>query len=106
LNGPGYEALNRIEDLWYELKSRSRKFKYPGAVDADGHILEDAKLWENYCEAKYKPLAIRIKEDEEGLEYLEIAGKPSRVSRRGTFSNVAAMGEVTREKGSHKALAG
>jgi predicted TIM-barrel fold metal-dependent hydrolase len=74
--------------------------KYPGAVDADGHILEDRNLWENYCEAKYKSLALRIKEDEEGLEYLEIAGKPSRVSRRGTFSNVAAMGEVSREKGS------
>jgi uncharacterized protein len=73
-----------------------QKFNYLGAVDADGHILEDAKLWENYCEAKYKPLAIRIKEDEEGLEYLEIANKPSRVSRKGTFSNVAA----TREKGS------
>ena len=76
-----------------------QKFKYAGAVDADGHILEDATLWENYCEAKYKPIAIRVKEDQEGLEYLEIAGKPSRVSRRGSFSNIAAMGEVTREKG-------
>ena len=76
-----------------------RRFKYPGAVDADGHILEDATLWENYCEAKYRPIAIRVKEDGEGFEYLEIAGKPSRVSRRGSFSNIAAMGEVTREKG-------
>jgi predicted TIM-barrel fold metal-dependent hydrolase len=82
------------------IEEKIHKFKYPGAVDADGHILEDAKLWENYSEAKYKPTAIRVKEDAEGLEYLEIAGKPSRVSRKGTFSNIAAMGEVTREKGS------
>jgi uncharacterized protein len=82
------------------MQENLHSLKYPGAVDADGHILEDGNLWENYCEARYKPLALRIKEDEEGLEYLEIAGKPSRVSRRGTFSNVAAMGEVSREKGS------
>src|SRR6202165_5256490 len=30
------------------------KLKYPGAIDADGHILESAKCWEQYCEAKYK----------------------------------------------------
>jgi uncharacterized protein len=81
------------------VQEQIHKFKYPGAVDADGHILEDATLWENYCEAKYKPIAIRVKEDQEGLEYLEIAGKPSRVSRKGSFGNIAAMGEVTREKG-------
>ncbi len=74
------------------VQERIRKFKYPGAVDADGHILEDAKLWENYCESKYKPIAIRVKEDEDGLEYLEIGGKPSRVSRRGSFGSIAAMG--------------
>ncbi len=30
------------------------KLKYPGAVDADGHILESAKCWEEYCEAKWR----------------------------------------------------
>ncbi|HZT36694.1 MAG TPA: amidohydrolase family protein [Bryobacteraceae bacterium] len=81
------------------VQEQIHKFKYPGAVDADGHILEDAKLWETYCEAKYRPIAIRVKEDQDGLEYLEIGGKPSRVSRRGSFGSIAAMGEVTREKG-------
>lgn len=83
-----------------ETNERIHKLKYPGAVDADGHILEDKRLWEQYSEARYKPIALRVKEDEDGLEYLEIAGQPSRVSRKGTFSNIAAMGEVTREKGS------
>lgn len=83
-----------------ETNERIHKLKYPGAVDADGHILEDKRLWEHYSEARYKPIALRVKEDEEGLEYLEIAGQPSRVIRKGMFSSIAAMGEVTREKGS------
>jgi hypothetical protein len=38
--------------------------------------------------------------DDDGYQYLEIGGKPSRVSRRGQpFSSIAAMGEVTREEG-------
>jgi predicted TIM-barrel fold metal-dependent hydrolase len=83
-----------------ETNEHIHKLKYAGAVDADGHILEDKRLWEQYSEARYKAAALRIKEDDEGLEYLEIEGRPSRVSRKGTFSNIAAMGEVTREKGS------
>jgi hypothetical protein len=74
------------------------KLKYPGAVDADGHILESAKCWEEYCEAKYRANAIRLKEDKEGLEYLEVNGVPSRVNR-GNFGTVAQMGQVTRNSG-------
>jgi uncharacterized protein len=82
------------------MEEQIRSLKYPGGVDADGHILEDTKLWENYCEAKYKATALRIKDDGDGLQYFEIAGKPSRVNRKGSFGGLAAMGEVTREKGS------
>ena len=82
-------------------EEKIHKLKYRGAVDADGHILEAADCWENYCEAKYKPTAIRVKTDEDGYQYFEIEGKPSRVSRRGQpFSSIGAMGAVTREKGS------
>jgi predicted TIM-barrel fold metal-dependent hydrolase len=76
-----------------------RKLKYPGAVDADGHILESAKCWEEYCEAKWRANAIRMKEDKDGLEYLEVNGVPSRVNRGGNFGNVAQMGKVTRNSG-------
>ncbi len=75
------------------------KLKYPGAVDADGHILESAKCWEQYCEAKYRAKAIRLKEDAAGLEYLEVNGVPSRVNRGGNFGGVAQMGQVTRNSG-------
>ena len=58
----------------YEIK----KFPYDGTVDADGHILEPADLWETYLEDKYKDRALRIKVDNNGFEYLEINGKPSK----------------------------
>lgn len=75
------------------------KLKYPGAIDADGHILESAKCWELYCEEKYRANAIRMKEDADGLEYLEVNGLPSRVNRGGNFGGVAQMGQVTRTSG-------
>ena len=75
------------------------KLNFQGAVDADGHILEAADLWETYCDPKYRSTAIRLKVDDQGMDYLEIFGKPSRVSRGGAFSSVGSMGQVTREKG-------
>jgi uncharacterized protein len=80
-------------------EEKIRKLKYPGAVDADGHILESAKCWEQYCEAKYRANAIRMKEDAQGLEYLEVNGVPSRVNRGGNFGGVAQMGQVSRNSG-------
>jgi predicted TIM-barrel fold metal-dependent hydrolase len=76
-----------------------QKLKYAGAVDADGHILESKRCWEEYCDPKYRANAIRLKEDEDGLEYLEINGVPSRVNRGGSFGSAAQMGQVTRTKG-------
>jgi uncharacterized protein len=81
------------------MEEQIQRLKYPGGVDADGHILEDPKLWENYCEAKYKPTALRIREDDDGLQYFEIGGQPSKVNRKGAFGGLGAMGEVTRDKG-------
>jgi predicted TIM-barrel fold metal-dependent hydrolase len=79
-----------------------RKLKYPGAIDADGHILESPRCWEEYCEAKYRAKAIRLREEKDGLEYLEVNGVPSRVNRGGTFSAVAQMGQVKRNPSYHK----
>ena len=87
------------QSQWRRPKRTFHKLKYPGAVDADGHILESAKCWEQYCEAKYRAKAIRMKDDEEGLEYLEVNGVPSRVNRGGNFGGVAQMGQVTRTSG-------
>src|SRR5579864_4535536 len=71
-----------------------RALKFEGGVDADGHILEDKNLWENYLEAKYKPKALRLKKDRSGLEYMEIEGKPSKFLTGGMFAGLSAMGET------------
>jgi predicted TIM-barrel fold metal-dependent hydrolase len=81
------------------IEEKIDKLKFTGAVDADGHILEAADLWEKYCEPKYRATAIRMKVDDQGLDYLEIGGQPSRVNRGGSFTGVGLMGQVTREQG-------
>ena len=44
------------------------RLKHRGAVDADGHVLEDAALWDHYIEARYRDRALRLKRDDNGLE--------------------------------------
>src|SRR5690348_6247231 len=66
---------------------------HAGAVDADGHILEPADLWETYLEPKYRDRALRIVPDENGLEELSIGGERSRMSRKGFPSTLGAMGD-------------
>jgi uncharacterized protein len=67
------------------------RLKFPGAIDADGHVLEPRDVWERYLEEKYKPRAIRIGEDAEGKEYMEIGGKPSRFLRGRLLSTIGVM---------------
>jgi predicted TIM-barrel fold metal-dependent hydrolase len=66
---------------------------FEGAVDADGHILEPPDLWERYLEPRYRDRALRVILDENGLEGLEIGGKPSVMSRRGSVSALGSMGD-------------
>ena len=75
--------------MGYEIK----RFPHAGAVDADGHVLEPADLWETYLEAKYVDRALRIQVDADGLEYLEIDGRPSKRTRKGSLGIMGAMGE-------------
>jgi predicted TIM-barrel fold metal-dependent hydrolase len=66
-------------------------------IDADGHILEPADLWEKYLEPEYQSRAIRIKRNAEGLEYLEYDGKPSQMVRAGVLHTLGAMGRKAEE---------
>jgi predicted TIM-barrel fold metal-dependent hydrolase len=70
------------------------RFPYDGTIDADGHVLESATLWEEYLEAQYRPRALRIRVDDDGYEYLEIDGKPSERTRRGSLGLLGAMGDL------------
>ena len=82
------------------------RFPYPGTIDADGHILEPASLWEDYLEARYRDRALRVCVDDAGLEYLEINGRPSDRTNRGSLGLMGAMGESRGETEPGSALHG
>ena len=67
-----------------------------GVVDADGHVLEDADLWDRYLEPDYRDRPIRIVQDEAGWDVLEVAGQRSSFAisvgkRRASSPMVASM---------------
>jgi len=70
------------------------RFPHEGAIDADGHVLEPATLWEDYLEARYRDRALRIRTDGEGFEYLEIGGQPSLRTNHGSLGVLGAMGDL------------
>ena len=72
----------------YEIK----RFPYAGTIDADGHVLEPPDLWTTYLEQRYRHRALCIRVDDEGFEYLEIDGRPSKRSNKGALGVLGAMG--------------
>jgi len=70
-----------------------------GAIDCDGHILEPSDLWETYLEPRYRDRAIRIRTDNEGMEYFEFNGKPSKLCQKGFPGILGGMGAKDIEPG-------
>lgn len=60
------------------------------AVDADGHVLEPADLWQNYIDPHYRDRAIRIDHDERGYEVLMFDNQPLELLR----GQLGALGGV------------
>jgi hypothetical protein len=56
----------------------THRLSWDGAVDADGHILEPSDLRETYLEPRYRDRALRIVEDDDGLDVLEFPGDADR----------------------------
>jgi predicted TIM-barrel fold metal-dependent hydrolase len=69
------------------------RFPIDGAIDADGHVLEPDWLWREYLEQRYRDRALAIRTDGEGLEYLELDGRPSERTVKGVLGLLGAMGE-------------
>jgi predicted TIM-barrel fold metal-dependent hydrolase len=67
------------------------RLDHPGAIDADGHILEPPDLWERYIDPGFRDRALRIAKDEEGREHIEIDNKPSKLVRRGMPGGLGMM---------------
>ena len=82
------------------------RFPYDGAIDADGHVLEPAWLWEEYLEERFRPRALRVRTDERGLEYLELDGRPSERTKNGVLGLMGAMGDPDAQARSRPALHG
>jgi predicted TIM-barrel fold metal-dependent hydrolase len=70
------------------------RLPFPGAVDGDGHILEPPDLWQRYLEPKFRDRAPTIRVDDQGLEYLEIDGRSSKIVRGGMPAGLGAMDRV------------
>lgn len=66
-----------------------------GLIDADGHILEPADLWQTYLEAEFADRAVRVDVNEQGLEYLVIDQAPFTRLSPGALSLLGAMGDET-----------
>ena len=81
------------------------KTKYQGVIDADGHVLEAADLWEKNCEEKYRSRAVRLGLDDKGYERLEVNGKPSKFNRHGAIGILGAMGMLSRDIGNGTIIA-
>jgi uncharacterized protein len=81
-----------------ENKEKLYKTKHRGVIDADGHVLEAADLWEKNCEEKYRSRAVRLGLDDKGYERLEVNGKPSKFIHHGVLGILGAMGMLSREQ--------
>jgi predicted TIM-barrel fold metal-dependent hydrolase len=67
------------------------RLAYDGAVDADGHVLEPPDLWDHRLEPRFRDRPLGIRRDADGLEYLEVAGRPSKMVRRNLPQGLGAM---------------
>ena len=67
------------------------RLSHDGAVDADGHVLEPPDLWDRELEPRFRDRPLGIRRDADGLEYLEIAGRPSKMVRRNLPQGLGAM---------------
>jgi len=67
------------------------RLPYDGAIDADGHVLEPPDLWDRYLEPAYRDRPLGVRKGPDGLEYLEIAGKPSKMVRKNLPAGLGAM---------------
>lgn len=98
---PGQAVRGRQEKLLIRRATRSGtgKFPYPGAIDADGHGLEPPDLWEKYIDPQFRDRAIRLRPNKDGLEMLEIGGRPSKFMIPGGLTFAGAMGKPIEEQG-------
>ena len=64
---------------------------HDNVIDADGHVLEPPDVWEKYIDPAFRDRAIRLRLNDEGKEYLELNGRPSRFFNIKAFASLGGM---------------
>ncbi len=68
------------------------RLRHPGAVDADGHVVEPPDMWERYIDPKHRDVAMAVRTDDQNRHYLDLGrGRISKVIRNGYPVGVALM---------------
>ena len=66
-------------------------------VDADGHVLEPPDVWERYVDPAYRARAIRVRRGRDGRDFLEIDGRPARLTTPEMLGGFGGMGKTLEE---------
>src|SRR5262245_61224761 len=61
-------------------------------VDADGHVLEPADVWERYVDPRWRARAIRVRRGADGRDVLEIDGRAARLTTPEMLGGLGGMG--------------
>ena len=40
------------------------RLRYPGGVDADGHVVEPPDMWERYIDPRHRDVAMAVRTDD------------------------------------------
>src|SRR2546428_3057178 len=62
-------------------------------IDADGHVLEPPDVWERYLEPAYRARAIRVRRGGDGRDFLELDGRPARLTTPEMLGGLGGMGK-------------
>ena len=68
-------------------------------IDADGHVLEPPEAWERYIDPAYRARAIRVRRGPDGRDFLEIDGRPARLTTPEMLGGLGGMGKTLDELG-------
>ena len=66
-------------------------------IDADGHVLEPPDVWARYLDPAERAGAIRVRRGGDGRDFLEIAGRPARLTTPEMLGGLGGMGKTLPE---------
>jgi len=66
-------------------------------IDADGHVLEPARMWERYIDPGYRDRAICVRRGADGRDFLEIDGRRAALTTPEMLGGFGGMGKSIEE---------